>query len=330
MKDYYHFSVNDFVADHYFQSWVWHPSEESNGFWRAWLDRHPDKLRDVEEARDLLQKLKVSNYTLSDQELADIWNNIKNSSETIRFRSTKPVARWWWYAAAAIVVLAGALFYTLSQEEKLQYITAYGERKSIVLPDSSTVILNANSRISFTANWDEKKAREVWLDGEGYFEVVHKRNHQPFIVKVDDGMAIEVLGTTFNVYHRTQDTKVVLNSGKIQLSVPTKSKDERILMTPGQLVEFKASKLTKRSVDANLYVAWTRNRLVLDHTSLGEIIQMLNDNYGIEVKVENPELLNQTVSGSIPMPTAEQSVEQIARAFRLKATRDQDVYWLKE
>jgi ferric-dicitrate binding protein FerR (iron transport regulator) len=170
----------------------------------------------------------------------------------------------------------------------------------------------------------------LWLDGEAYFDVVHTHNHQPFIVKTDDGMAIEVLGTTFNVYHRTQDTKVVLNSGKIQLSLPAESNEERILMTPGDMVEFKESKLIKREVDANLYVAWTHDRLVLDHTSLGEIIQMLNDNYGVDVRVQNVELLKQTVSGSMPMPAAEESVDQIARAFRLKVAKDDDIFWLKE
>ncbi len=57
---------------------------------------------------------------------------------------------------------------------------------------------------------------------------------------------------------------------------------------------------------------------------------MLKDNYGIEVQVERPELLNQTVSGSIPMPKPESSVEQIAKAFQLTITKQDDTYILTE
>jgi len=315
--------------DQYFQSWVWNPNDESNRYWRDWLNRHPDKVQEVEEARDLLKKLKFSNYSLSDQELSSLWSDIKKSAGATRSVPARSISGWWYAAAAAVITLAVVLTYGISKEDKVLYSTTFGETKTVVLPDGSSVILNANTKISFPTDWNEQPAREVWLDGEAYFEVVHKKNHQPFIVKVDDGVAVEVLGTTFNVYHRTKDTKVVLSSGKIQLSVPNQS-SEKILMTPGELVEFKQSKLSKREVDANLYVAWTKNRLVLDHTSLGEIMQLLQDNYGIDVKVEDDALLNQTVSGSMPMPAPEQSVEQIARAFRLKVTQDDSVYWLKE
>src|SRR6185295_2594805 len=139
---------------------------------------------------------------------------------------------------------------------------------TVVLPDRSTVILNANSHISFYKNWDQRPIREIWLDGEAYFSVVHKENHQPFRVSTAGGVAVEVLGTTFNVYHRAVETKVVLNSGKISLSFPFEAEEKKIVMNPGDLVEFKKDKYSKRVVDPRLYASWTDKKIILDQTSL--------------------------------------------------------------
>ena len=331
VKDYYHYSTNDFVMDPYFQAWVWNPTEVTNEFWRTWLDRHPDKNAEVEEARSLLGKLQFSAHKLSEDELSDLWVSIRTSKVQYEgsFRKGQTFKRGWYAAAVAAVALVMVLAF-LRYEPKIVYETTYAQTKTVQLPDGSTVMLNANSRISFQEGWNSREPREVKLEGEAYFEVVHTQSNQPFRVQVEDGVAIEVLGTSFNVYHRIADTKVVLNSGKISLSVPNAGSEGKILMNPGELVEFKSNKLSRREVDASLYVAWTKSKLILDHTSLREIIQLLNDNYGMDVRVDNNALLNQTISGSMPMPSAENSVEQLAKAFRLKVTKVDNVFWLKE
>jgi ferric-dicitrate binding protein FerR (iron transport regulator) len=330
--DYYHFSVNDFVMDEFFQAWVWHPTEENNQFWRSWLALHPDKAQMVEEARGILKKLNFPKYALSEKEVGEIWNKVKNSDVYEQTVPLKTSSSYWWYSAASVAaILCVIFFFQIQKTNRVVIQTTFGETKSIVLPDSTTVILNANSKIAFADDWENQPVREVWLEGEAFFEVKHLQDDQPFKVKVDDGVAVEVLGTSFNVYHRTEETKVVLNSGQIRLSVPTDTKlEEKIMMKPGDMVEVKSKKYNKRSVDANLYVAWTHNKLILDYTSLGEIIQMLEDNYGVKVVVDHPGLLSQTVSGSMPMPEAERSVELIAKAFQLTVTKENDTYRLKE
>ncbi len=332
MGDYYHFSVNDFVMDEYFQAWVWKPTDENSAFWRDWLSHHPDKAENVEKAREMLKKLNFPKYSLSDQEVAEVWNTIQNQEQRQEVAPHKTSLSYGWYSAASVLFIFCAAYFFISQKNnRVEFETAFGETRSILLPDSSTVILNANSQITYATDWDNQSIREVWLQGEAFFEVRHKQNDQPFKVTVDDGVAVEVLGTSFNVYHRTAQTKVVLNTGQIRMSLPNeKREDVKIMMKPGDLVEVKSKKYSKRQVDANLYIAWTQNKLILDYTSLGQIIQMLKDNYGIEVQVERPELLNQTVSGSIPMPKPESSVEQIAKAFQLTITKQDDTYILTE
>jgi len=59
-------------------------------------------------------------------------------------------------------------------------------------------------------------------------------------------------------------------------------------------------------------------------------VRMVKDNYGVDVTVQSEEMLNQTVSGSMPMGDAESLVHQIARTFQLKAVKDNNNYIILE
>lgn len=337
MKDYYHFSANDFAMDDSFRAWVWKPTAESNANWREWIAKHPDKSAEVEAAIALLKRLSFPEYSMSDAEMSTLWYNIKEADATsvgsrLISQPSSPSVLWRWSAVAATVLLAVglALYLVDLNRNTFSHETAFGETRQIVLPDSSTVMLNANSNIRFRNDWSEKDTREVWLEGEAFFEVVHTVNHQPFQVKVSDGLAVEVLGTSFNVYHRQADTKVVLNSGQISLSFPASSNEEKIVMEPGELVEYSNNRYSKRKVNAEIYAAWTDNKVILDQTSLREMIAMAKDNYGINIEVASEKMLEQTVSGSMPVGDAESFVLQIARVFQLKAKKEKKHYLLKE
>jgi ferric-dicitrate binding protein FerR (iron transport regulator) len=331
VKDYYHFTVNDFVMDEYFRQWVWNPNEESNRFWRSWIAKHPDKNTDIEEAISLLKKLNFPEHTLSDKEIVTLWDNIKNSTDSIKGSHNKPPAnRWWLGVAAGLFVIMISYVINSKTDQTIRYKTAYGETRTLTLPDSSTVILNANSTLFFNRNWNENTIRQVWLDGEAFFEVVHTHNHQPFQVKVGEGVAVEVLGTSFNVYHRKADTKVVLNTGKITLTYPVAKTEKKLEMKPGELVEYKQDRITKRDVNPDIYAAWTENKIILNQTSLLEMIQMAKDNYGIEIHVASEKMLSQTVSGSMPVGDADSFANQIAMVFQLKIVRANNKILLEE
>lgn len=318
--------------DENFRAWVWKPTDESNRFWRSWIANHPDKTADVDEAISLLKKLSFPDYHLTEDEVSSLWMDVKNSSQSNKkeARRKPPAIRWWIGAAAGVVISAISFLFIWDPDKTMSYETAYGETRTLLLPDSSTVILNANSRIVFNDDWNKNATREVWLDGEAFFEVVHTRNHQPFQVKVGDGLAVEVLGTSFNVYHRKADTKVVLTTGKITLTYPTEKEEKKIVMKPGELVEYKEDRVVKREVDPTMYAAWTAKKIILNQTSLQEMIRMAKDNYGIEIEVASEKMLTQTVSGSMPIGDAESFANQIAKVFHLKITRENNKTLLHE
>lgn len=316
--------------DEYFQSWVDNPDGDTDSYWQAWLEEHPDKRSDVEEARSTLLRLNFSRYELPAEDVSKIWNQIRSAGARDA-KVSKPFIfkpNLWYGGIAAMLAIGIGSFFWISPKSIIEHRTAFGETKTIVLPDSSTVILNSNSLLRLDADWEPATPREVWLDGEAFFSVIHKINNQPFKVKTGEDVNIEVLGTTFNVYHRNE-TKIVLNSGRIQLSLLTTQADEKVLMNPGELVEYNEKKYVKRKVDPKVYTAWTQHNLVLNRTSLRELLHMIKDNYGIDVEVKES-LMDETISGSMPVTSAESLLEQIAKAFQLKVVKQDNRIYLKE
>lgn len=195
------------------------------------------------------------------------------------------------------------------------------------MPDHSVVILNGNSSIRYSSDWNADKPRMVQLEGEGFFNVVHTENHQKFIVQTGDDVKVEVLGTTFNVLQRESRTQVVLNTGKVKLNLGEK---QNIMMQPGELVEVKdqTNLVVRKTVNPEIYSSWTTKRLVLDNTSLQEISVMLKETYGLNVEVPDKKLLLLKSSGSMPTGDVDFLLEVIAETFNLKVKRKgKDVFF---
>lgn len=327
------YSVGDFVKDEYFQTWVFNQGDESvTVFWEGFLTNHPEMLDVIEEASLALKSIQFSKYTLSEEESMKLWNRVhdlESSSHGVKDTSTRN--EWYRPAAAAVLIaIMSVVFFWEENKAWKVYHTTYGETKTLVLPDGSSVVLNANSTLTLYSDWGHDPEREIWLDGEAFFSVIHKTDNQVFRVKTSEGVSVEVLGTTFNVYNRLNGTKVVLNSGQIRLSLPTTETPHKILMKPGEMVEYKEQHFKKKEVDPKLYTAWTDNKIILNHTKLSEMVYMLKDTYGLDVKVSDTSMMEQTVSGSMPLGDAEVLLQQMAKAFQLRIKKERNVIVMEE
>lgn len=325
-------SVDALLADESFQRWVLDARSEDAAAWEAWLAEYPERRPIADEARRLLRLLHapVPADAVPEARAQALWARIDQSRQIRSPAASRPVVRpMGWYArvAAAVValLLAGAgIGYVLRPDPRLDYVTAFGETRTLTLPDGSRVTLNANSRLTLDPNWVPDTPREVWLEGEAYFSVTHQRNHQRFVVH-SDRIDVEVLGTEFNVYNRHRDVQVVLEAGRVQLAPATASgsPSDTVVMKPGQLFEYRAN--GQRSLgpaNTERFSAWKNNRLLLDHTSLAELVRLLRENYGLTVRVSNETLLRQTASGSMPLSNEDDLLLQISRLFSLKISKE--------
>lgn len=335
--NYSKFQVEDFVADEYFIKWVKRPDQESNAFWNAWLSKNRDCHERVREARQIILQLDFEPNLPPEGRFLEVWDKIiksdsvqENFQYQISAHQTTPLHRRWLYsiAAAVAIFMIAFLAVILYDTRTVEITTAYGESRTLSLPDSTRVTLNSNSKITFSPEDFSAGKREVFLTGEAFFSVVHKRNHENFIVHTNE-LNVEVLGTKFNVNSRRGNTKVILKEGKVKLNIHESAK-ENVVMAPGEYVEFRPKgELTHKTVDANDYLEWRNNRLIFVRTSLMEIGQLLEDNYGYTVVFEDAALKKRKFTGSSSTVEIEELLEKLSRLYNLDVQRSGNKITLK-
>ncbi len=177
--------------DESFKKGVKHPESEEGLFWEEWVGKHPDKKEEVNVARQIILFMNFETHYLSKSDINTLWEKLNKRTEE-REQTVFPKAQPrrgvfypvfpFWHKVAAVfiglVVLSASLFFILQRDNTLQYRTQFGETKNLLLPDSSTVILNANSKLTYSSDWNSKDLRKVWLEGEAFFSVVHTANDQ--------------------------------------------------------------------------------------------------------------------------------------------------------
>ncbi len=276
----------------------------------------------------------LDNLPPGEQEIlkSEMFNSIKSQ---LRFEGSRSVSfyRPLYRVAAAILLLVAAssvLYFNLpivgehAQLDTSSTVieTKYGERRTIVLPDESTVVLNGNSKLKYSKNWSGQQIREVWIDGEGFFAVQHTKNHQKFVVHTGEGLNVEVLGTKFNVKSRDHGSEVLLTEGKVKLNVD--NTESPVYLNPGELATVKKNQLSKRVVEGIQYTSWVRSKLVFDKTQLLDLAQILQDTYGMKVSFQNEDLKQRQLSGEISSATADDILLAIAETFNIKVTKMDD------
>ncbi|MGV3505389.1 MAG: FecR family protein [Adhaeribacter sp.] len=194
---------------------------------------------------------------------------------------------------------AAILYWFVIKPREIVLATSFGQTKEFTLPDGSLILLNANSKLTYKDNWKDHNDREVWLSGEGFFEIKPKKNKQKFIVHADN-LYVEVLGTSFNVYNRRKEIQVVLKEGKVALS--EEHSHHTMLLKPGDLVSYQGGDpaFVKKQVNPEDYLAWKKNLLSFREESLGNIFRLLADNYNLQITAEDPAILHRKFTGTVP------------------------------
>lgn len=173
-------------------------------------------------------------------------------------------------------------------------------QSKLILPDSTQVYLNRGTTIKYDASFQNQAQREVFLNGEAYFEVT-KNIEKPFIVHAAD-LNIQVLGTKFNVssYHDEPNIKVSLVEGQVKVSMTSDKKDEIYLLPNEQAVYDKAkNSLSVKIIDASSQVAWTTGRLVFVNETLSHIFKTIEKKYDVQILIQSQKTDTEYFSGNI-------------------------------
>jgi ferric-dicitrate binding protein FerR (iron transport regulator) len=291
-------------------------TEEEKAWLVAWLQEHEDAaaLPDPEELMEVT--------TLPVLEAAAAERILENILETpvvpIRRNYRALVTRW--VAAAAIVfsVVATMLWWYRPQAQWISVRTAYAQMRTITLPDGSTIHLNANSLLKYDSNMQRSTAREVWLQGEAFFEIAPAAAQ--FTVHAGQGLEVAVLGTRFNITHNDSTIQVVLNSGRVSVKA---ANNTPLLLLPGEMAVYRggAQTLQKQAADTLVLTGWKDHVLTFHETSLQEIAGLIQRHFGVQVVFTAPELSRLQFTGTAPAGNLELLLSILERSLDIRVNK---------
>jgi transmembrane sensor len=202
------------------------------------------------------------------------------------------------------------------KEELVQITTQKNQKQRISLPDGTIVWLNAASKLKYPDRFSNS-CRELWLSGEGYFEVKHDPK-RPFIVHTD-AIDVKVLGTIFNLKAYPQaKTEASLLRGSVEVKV-NHGPEQKVILRPYQkLIAADERSGTTGAGDANTntqkitvepivhegkgaFIAetgWTQKAFSFSNETLTVIAGKLGKVYGINIIIQNPKYKDIRFTGS--------------------------------
>jgi transmembrane sensor len=211
-------------------------------------------------------------------------------------------------AVAAVLVLAAGAVVTYRSgvltppQQFREFASAPASRVTVTLRDGTQIVLGPSTRLRVPGDFGAA-ARDVELDGEASFAVVHDADH-PFAVRTSRAVVRDV-GTTFSVraYVGDAEQRVVVSEGQVALGAVTLGARDLAAVNAAGLVT------VRHGVDVSRYAAWTQGQLVFEDTPLREVTAELGRTYDLDVTLADSTLGKELVTASF----TDQSVDEVLR-----------------
>jgi transmembrane sensor len=303
------YNLEDFLSDEQFRSWAIHGDKNFEAFWLELGEHYPAKRVIMEQACELLRTWNQARLKLSDDEVENQVSRILEATET---EPEKQHAIWyrkeWIYAAAALVLTLGFGWLILLKPQAKEPTSEYQHYVAeavmpieevvnsskvnmlVKLPDSSTITLSPSSRISYAQTFIHNKKREVYLEGEAFFDV-KKDALNPFFV-YSHGLVTRVLGTSFLVKSTDANVEVLVKSGRVSVLAmkdidSQNNRNTEMLLMPNQQAIFSTKdNLISKSISSTpleLIKLETRSGFVFRDQPIHKVFAALEKVYGIPI-----------------------------------------------
>lgn len=260
----------------------------------------------------------------------------RNDSKVIDIRSRR---RWWHdsvrvmqVAAAVVIIVGGALILPRLRPSggtvppvlasATEFTTGSGERRTVNLPDGSTVVLGVSSALRLRDGYGAGD-REVDLTGEALFTVGHDEAH-PFRVYVN-GTVVEDLGTEFAVrgYGDRPGIRVAVASGSVAVRRGT-SADTAVVLEPRDVATVGGTGdiAVSRGIDVSRFTAFASGRLIFVDAPFTEVAQELERWYGVEVRVSDSAILDRHLTSTFEGESLDEVLRIIGLTLDVRHVRN--------
>ncbi|CAM4054370.1 FecR family protein [Pedobacter westerhofensis] len=303
-------------------------SDEGLNQLQEWIEASPEHLSQFSETIQILEASK--SYFKQQVYPEKAWSKIHAhiSREDLPQLAKRQGRKWISYAAACLIccILGTALYqYRPGSSEIYQTVSnRNGQQARFTLPDSSVVYLGGGSTLKYPKNFNGK-IRNVDLDGEAFFDVVHQSAH-PFTVNTGDITTV-VLGTSFNIkaYDTEHKVAVTVKTGKVAVMAKHNGQDQVIkyLLPDDQIsINTQNGLYTFSEISANDVVSWINHDFIFYNTSLEDIATALEHHYGIAIEFTDPDLSKVRLTAKFKNITLTEAMENISILSGLAFTQN--------
>ena len=250
----------------------------------------------------------------------EVWKAMqeKMTAEETVIRRAWPYRNTLWRAAAVFAALISLAALLRFYPDTIR--TAPGQTASFTLPDGSSVMLNAESQLTYYPLW-WKIAPKISLNGEAFFTGHHRRR---FTVRSKLG-TVTVLGTSFDVYARPGFYRVVCFTGKVNVTSRTQNS---LVLNPGEKAEITpAGEITfSKAINTQDFKAWTRGQFVFTAAPLSSVFAELARRYHVRILLQKNIASGYTGNFSASLPV-EEALNIVCKPFGLTfVKKDNGVY----
>jgi len=213
-----------------------------------------------------------------------IWRDLGINGIGVRKGRVRRMTQVGWSAAACLILLAGVWlawqYLGNKGSDQIAVYNPWGKILQVSLPDSSHVWLNAASTLRYKRSFGDH--RELYLDGEGYFDVAEDPVH-PFVVHAGQ-LTTTVLGTSFDVRSFGTDSAatVTVIRGKVQVNNEGNVLDR---LTPARQLRWddRTGQSRTVSVDTASVLAWQQGQFRFDNEKMETIAGILSRWYNVKI-----------------------------------------------
>lgn len=244
----------------------------------------------------------------ADEDKEKAWDKVRVHLKRETQKKTLWNSYYRYVAIAIILVSIGAISQRLMLNERVpqsiythstSFEVPQGQISSVILPDSTYVYLNSESKLSFSDNFINGN-RVVNLTGEGYFKVKSDKDH-PFVVKTPGRVHVKVFGTSFNLRAYADENKIFTTLEEGRVSIIDNNGNELAKLKPGEKASYSNDdnmfKVDK--VRTELFSSWKDGMITFRNESLGNISRMMQRWYHVEIIIEDPNLAKELYNGTI-------------------------------
>lgn len=286
-----------------------------------WVKQSTDNDRYYQEIRNVWQVMHPA-FTPSEINVFEAEKKVLANIATTKRNIARTLIIYWQRMAAVLVIplLIICTYLFLEKDNGVYDAIEYQEVKSphgtfseVRLPDGTNVWLNGGSTLKYPLTF-RKGERDVFLSGEGYFEV-HSDKENPFIVKTDQ-ITLRATGTAFNVeaYGSDSITAVTMVNGKIDVAFGNSSP---VAMVPGERASF--NNLTKQCLiaktDSYKWYAWKDGLMIFRDDPLSYVFKRLGLTFNVNIELKNPSLANAPYRATFEY----ESLDEILRLLEMSA-----------